>query len=92
MQQTFFEREWRDVTVGFGMSEGFVDVIKLDAFGGVIAVDRFQTGNFIEKWGSCQAAKYEDRIVTLELAKTNGIPLRIVSFEIGKLFPDFRRV
>ena len=51
------------------MSQGFVDVVELDAFGSIICVYRLQTGDVSEEWRSCETAENQHRIATFQIVQ-----------------------
>lgn len=85
MSNPFLNSDGLNETIASGMSEGFVDVEKLNTLRLIILIDCFQTGNVAEKRWSCQAAKNKDSVLSLQiLGERKAIPFFIVGFESGK--------
>ena len=64
MHQPLFEIDRHDVVVEFGVGQGLVDVVKIDALGCVIYFDRLQTGDVTYEGGSRETAEGQNRVPT----------------------------
>ncbi len=64
----------------------FIDVIKLNTFGRVIAVDGLQTGDVVKEGRSCETSEDQNRIATLEAAELEFPALGIVSGSVRQGF------
>ena len=70
MHQTFFKIERSDVAIVFGMSQRLVDVKELDALGGIISVNCFQTGNIAKERRSGKAPEYNDSVLSFNIGES----------------------
>ncbi len=58
VHQTFFQSKGLDVAIQFRMLQVFIDVVELNAFGSVVAVDGLQTGDVVQKRRSCETPEH----------------------------------
>ncbi len=84
VHQPFLERKRFDVAVQFGMSKSLVYIVEVDPFGSVIAVDGLQPGDVPQEGRSGQAAKNQNRVVSLQAAQLEFFALGVKDREVGQ--------
>ena len=84
MHKPFLERKRFEVAVQFGMSKSLVNIVEVDPFGSVIAVDGLQPGDVSQEGRSGQAAENQNRVVSLQAAQLEFFALGVVDRDVGQ--------
>ena len=78
-----------NVSVVLRMSQCLVDVVELDALGGIVTIHGLQTGDFSQEGRSGQAAEDQHRVLSLQAAEFERLAGIVKSGNIRQRLADF---